>query len=185
MMKEQEYSRKLIIENSLGFHVRPVQRFSELARAFKGNVQVEIEGDSADGKSVMGLMSLGAQSGSEMNLITSGIDAEQALELLSYVVSENFFVEEQDDPPGRPHHIDRLVNFSECFKSNIMVEVNGEKVEATDADTLEDIGLQPTTCVKFHVQGEDEEQAAEVIEKLADYCFYVEEAMGAKKTKEG
>lgn len=185
MNEEQKYSRKLIIENQLGFHVRPVQRFSELARAFKGDVEVEIGGKKADGKSVMGLMSLGAQSGSEMKLITSGADAKQALDLLSFVVEENFFVEEDDPPPEDCRHIERLVTFSNCFESEIYVEVDGERVDAKDTEALKELGLQPTTSVAFQAEGEDAEQAGEILEKLDDYCFYIEEAMGAQNKKEG
>lgn len=185
MSEQQEYSRKVIIENQLGFHVRPVQRFSELARVFEGDIEVEIGGKRADGKSVMGLMSLGAQSGSEMEIITSGPDAKQAVDLLSFVVEENFFVEDQEVSPDAPsRHIDRLVTFCDCFESDIWVEIDDEQVDARDPQGLEEVGLQPTSSIKFHVDGEDSEQASQILEKLADYCFYIEEAMGAQEKKE-
>ncbi|MFW6280182.1 MAG: HPr family phosphocarrier protein, partial [Planctomycetota bacterium] len=186
MNNDQEYSDRVQIKNPLGFHVRPVQRFSELARAFAGDVEVEINDKKADGKSVMGLMSLGAQSGSEMKIITRGPDARQALDVLKFVVGENFFVEDLPESSEEgDRHIERLARFSSCFECDIWVEVEGQKVRATDQDALKDVGLEPTSAVQFHVEGDDGEQAEKVLGKLAEYSFYVEEAMGSGTQTKG
>ena len=186
MSTDEAHSKTVTIENRLGFHVRPVQRFSELARAFEGDVKVEIGGKKADGKSVMGLMSLGAKSGSEMTITTQGIDARQALDLLSFLASNRFFVEDRmDDDNPEERHIERLVKFSSCFDSDIEAEIEGERVDASDPEALRQVGLEPTSPVKFHIEGEDQKQASEVLEKLVDYRFYVEEAMGAESKNKG
>jgi phosphotransferase system HPr (HPr) family protein len=186
MNAEPEYSETVVIENPLGFHVRPVQRFAELAKAFEGEVEVQIGEKTASGKSVMGLMGLGGTCGSDMKITTRGPDARQAVELLSYVVAENFFVEDGIGEGERPErHIDRLTRFCSIFDSDIRVEVDGQEVDGSDKEALRDLCLEPTTDVEFRARGDDAEQASTVLQKLAHYCFYVEEAMGAKSEKKG
>lgn len=186
MSEEPEYSQTAVIENLLGFHVRPVQRFAELAKAFECEVEVQIGDKTVSGKSVMGLMTLGAKCGTEITVITRGQDARQAVELLTFVVSEKFFVEDQIKEGERPErHIERLVTFCSIFESDIRVQVDGQEVEGCDEKGLRALCLQPTTDVSFKVEGEDAEQARGVLEKLADYCFYVEAEMGEKSPKKG
>jgi phosphocarrier protein len=186
MSEEPEYSQAVVIENLLGFHVRPVQRFAELAKAFRCEVEVQIGEKTVSGKSVMGLMTLGAKCGTEITVVTRGPDARQAVELLTYVVSERFFVEDQIKEGQQPErHIERLVKFCSIFESDIRVQVDDQEVDGCDEKGLRDVCLQPTTDVRFEVEGEDAEQARTVLEKLADYCFYIEAEMGEKSPNKG
>ena len=181
MGAQAAYTTQMPIRNPLGFHVRPVQRFAELAQAFKGDVEVDIEGRKASGKSVMSLMSVRGRHGSIMKITTSGSDGRQAAGLLGFVVGENFFVEDDLGSAADPNrHIARLAKFASCSNSEVFVELDGRKADARRCGELLRLGLKPTSKVEFHVKGEDAEQAERVLELLARRCFYVEEEMGAE-----
>lgn len=175
-----QYEIELSIENPLGFHVRPVQRFAELAQLFKADIEVEIGGRSASGKSVMGLMSLGGRYGSNIKIKTKGEDARQALNILSYVIKENFFVEDGECVENRPdRHIERLANFASAFESDIKLISNGKEIDAKDQKALSEEKFDPTSDVSFEVKGPDAEQAGTVLNKLKKYSFYLEDHMGS------
>lgn len=172
---------ELVINNRLGFHVRPIQRFAELAQVFRSDIEVRIEDRKASGKSVMGLMRLLGKHGSVMKVTAKGGDAPAALGVLKFLVENNFFVE--DDPgtelaPQR--HITRLAKIASCFRSRVAVELDGRMADARDVEGLRSLDITPTSKPALHVSGEDSEQAREVLEKLVGHCFYIEEAMGLK-----
>ncbi len=176
MDSQQEYSCELCIENPLGFHVRPVQRFAELAQAFEADISVEIDGKDASGKSVMGLMSLGGRCGARMKIRTNGRDARQALSVISYLVKEDFFVEDTLDPASKPsRHVERLKNFSSFFDSDIALLLDGQKIDLKCQEQLESLHFHPNADMEFIIDGDDSEQASHVLKKLVDYRFYVED----------
>lgn len=179
MIPSQEYTCELSIENPLGFHVRPVQRFVELAQAFKADITVEIEGREASGKSVMALMSLGGRHGATMRIKTRGEDARQALDVVCFLVQENFFVEDDIEPEEAPRrHIDRLKRFVSFFESSVKIIINGdEEVDVKSSSVFDALDFSPDADIDFVVEGRDEEQALEVLNKLVDYKFFVEDAM--------
>jgi len=161
--------------------VRPVQRFAELASLFRSDIQVEIDGRKASGKSMLGLISLGGEYGSVMSICASGDDARQALELLSYLVEENFFVEDYLEAGKSPdRHITRLTKFASCFDSEVWVMFEGRKVNGRDREALQSLGLKPSSEVCFLTEGPDAEQARSALNTLASYRFYVEEELGAR-----
>jgi len=179
MAAEQAHTAKLVIKNPLGFHVRPIQRFVELARAFRGDIQVEINNRQASGKSVMGLMSLGGRHGSTMTITTDGEDAKQALALLRFLVESDFFVEDSLDPSAEPdRHISRLATFVSCFDSQVWLQAGGKRVPADDFDGLRALDVTPTSHIAFDVKGADGDQARQVLNSLIKNRFYVEEEMG-------
>jgi len=185
MTQDGTYTAELVIKNPLGFHVRPIQRFVELARAFKGDVQVQIGSRQASGKSVMGLMSLGGRHGSKMKIVVKGEDAKQAMGLLRFLVERDFFVEDHLDTAQFPErHIERLAEFASCFESEVWVELDKQRVCAKCHQKLRELGVQPTSAVVFHASGKDAEQALQVLEKLAKNRFYVEEEMSRAADEE-
>jgi len=174
------YSTELTIKNKLGFHVRPIQRFAELARAFACEVEVQVEDRKAPGKSVLHLMSLRGRAGAPMKITACGDDARQALCVLKFLAENRFFVEDNLDQELHPlRHLVRLSKMASCFESEIRVELNGQVVDAKRLPRLKELGLTPTSEVRFSISGEDADQARAVMENLLKYRFYIEEAMGA------
>ncbi len=184
MTSQAAVSAELTIKNLLGFHVRPIQRFAELARVFRSDIEVEVEDRKASGKSVMGLMSLGARHRSIAKITATGEDAHQAVGVLSFLVESTFFVE--DDPGAELHpdrHVMRLAKIASCFNSELSVELCGQRADVQDFAEVLKLGLKPTSDVKFHAHGEDAQQALKVLKHLAERCFYIEEEMSAKRKR--
>lgn len=65
--------------NELGLHARPATRIVQTAARFKCEVELEREGQRANGKSVMGVLLLGCAKGSSVLVRARGADAEQAV----------------------------------------------------------------------------------------------------------
>ncbi len=78
------------IRNKYGFHARPSTSFSELAGRFAASVRVTADRMQVDGKSIMGLMSLGAPQGTVVVIEAEGPDADKAAEALKAHVDDRF-----------------------------------------------------------------------------------------------
>jgi phosphotransferase system HPr (HPr) family protein len=78
------------ILNTYGFHARPSTTFSQIARGFDAEITVEVDGQTADAKSVMELMSLGVEQGREIRIRAEGADAEAAVDALKEHVDDRF-----------------------------------------------------------------------------------------------
>lgn len=83
--------RKIQIKNSQGLHARPASMFVKIANRFESDVTVRKDGESVNGKSIMGLMTLAASEGSFIEIEVSGSDAEKAMEAL-----EQFLLTDHD-----------------------------------------------------------------------------------------
>ncbi len=81
------------IRNKYGLHARPAAEFVKLAAQFSADVRVRREELEVNGKSIMGVMMLAAECGSELEIRVAGEDAEEALSQLSALI-ENGFGEE-------------------------------------------------------------------------------------------
>lgn len=78
------------IVNAAGMHARPASEFVRLAGGFACEVRVEKDGLEVNGKSIMGVLMLAAEQGSELAIRADGSDAEQALEALRALVASGF-----------------------------------------------------------------------------------------------
>ena len=71
-------------------HARPAAEFVKLASRFQADIWVRKDGTEVNGKSIMGVMMLAAECGSEIHIRASGEDAEVALDELAALVSQGF-----------------------------------------------------------------------------------------------
>lgn len=76
--------------NRLGIHARPAAMFVKIANQFEAEVLVEKDGETVNGKSIMGLMMLAAGPGSRIRVRANGTDATQATEALALLVNGKF-----------------------------------------------------------------------------------------------
>lgn len=84
------YEKTVKIPNKLGFHARPAQQFANLASQFKSEISVEKDGNVANGKSILGLLMLVADYGSEITIRAEGPDEQEAVEALVKLVEDGF-----------------------------------------------------------------------------------------------
>lgn len=82
--------KKLIVKNKQGLHARPAALFVQIANKFDSRITVKREGEEeVNGKSIMGILILGAEKGSTISIEADGHDAQLAiLELEKIVTSE-------------------------------------------------------------------------------------------------
>ena len=85
-MKEIEVQ----VANRLGLHARAAARFVQLASSFESRITVSRDGSRADGKSILGLLTLAAREGTRLRLTAEGSDAGEALAQLDALVRERF-----------------------------------------------------------------------------------------------
>ena len=69
---------RLPLTNGSGLHARAASQLVMLARRFQAEVLVELNARKADAKSLLALMLLGADGGSEVTVTVSGEDATKA-----------------------------------------------------------------------------------------------------------
>lgn len=77
--------RKVKIINNAGLHTRPAATIVKLASKYKCDFYLIKDGMQINGKSIIGVMTLAAEKGSEITLIFDGEDEEQAaVEITDY-----------------------------------------------------------------------------------------------------
>ena len=81
---------KVEIVNRLGLHARAATLFVETSSAFASEIAVSKGSERVDGKSIIALMTLAAGIGSEIEIETSGDDAQPALAALCALVANKF-----------------------------------------------------------------------------------------------
>ena len=78
------------IRNRLGMHARAAVKFVQLGNKFRCEVKVIKDETEANGKSIMGLLTLVAAHGVTMKIVCEGDDADAALAALVELVGSGF-----------------------------------------------------------------------------------------------
>ena len=79
--------KKIVIKNKLGLHARPAALFVQVANKFDSDITVKKGSRKVNGKSIMGILTLEAGSGSAVFVKIEGNDAHQAMTELEKVLS--------------------------------------------------------------------------------------------------
>ncbi|MCZ7635126.1 MAG: HPr family phosphocarrier protein [Verrucomicrobia bacterium] len=88
--KKTRVEREMTVVNKLGIHARPASMFVRLANRFDCDVFVEKDGETVNGKSIMGLMMLAAGPGSRIRVRAEGAQAAAALDEIESLVHSKF-----------------------------------------------------------------------------------------------
>jgi phosphocarrier protein len=78
------------IINKRGLHARASAKLVEAAARFKCHITVSKDGQIVDARSIMGLMMLAASLGTEIELVTEGPDADEAMTAILALVEAKF-----------------------------------------------------------------------------------------------
>lgn len=89
-MSQPRAAATVVIQNRLGLHARPAMAFVDAAVACSCNVSLRRGDQTVDGKSIMQVMMLAATHGTELEIITEGVGAEEACAKLKALVEAKF-----------------------------------------------------------------------------------------------
>ena len=87
-------SKTVTIVNKLGLHARAATQLVRVANKFDAKVTLVKGEKEADANSVLGLMMLESHQGEQVEIISDGEDAEQALEAIASLIDGKFNEEE-------------------------------------------------------------------------------------------
>ncbi len=82
--------RSFVVQVEEGLHMRPLSQLASRVRQFRSEVRISKGAAVADARSVIDLMTLEAEFGSEVVVEASGPDAEDALQSLTRLFESNF-----------------------------------------------------------------------------------------------
>ncbi len=89
-----EVTKTVVLGNKYGLHVRPATMLAQAAARFQSELSISKDGVEVDGKSVLEMISLGAECGSELIIRAEGDDAAEAVASLEELVKSRFHEEE-------------------------------------------------------------------------------------------
>lgn len=83
-------NRVATIQNKRGLHARAAAKFAQVAGEFDAQVTVSRGGQSVSGISIMGLMMLAANPGTQISLSATGAQATAALDAICGLIDAKF-----------------------------------------------------------------------------------------------
>jgi phosphocarrier protein len=78
------------IKNRAGIHARPAALLVQTASKFKSKISIEKDDDKINGKSIMGIITLGAGFGTNLKIIAEGEDEQDAVNALIHLFDSKF-----------------------------------------------------------------------------------------------
>jgi phosphotransferase system HPr (HPr) family protein len=77
---------RVVLPAEVALHARPAAIFVREAAGFAAAVEVAAHGRSANAKSILEVLGLGAEGGTPLELAASGVDATEAVERLAALI---------------------------------------------------------------------------------------------------
>ncbi len=81
---------KVTIVNDAGLHARPAAALVKLASKFKCDFYIHMYGYKVNGKSILGVMTLAAEQGAELELELNGEDEDEAAQAIIELIEDGF-----------------------------------------------------------------------------------------------
>jgi phosphocarrier protein HPr len=91
----------VVVCNPQGLHMRPADLLVRTANQYQARVSLSKDDQWADCKSILSLLTLGAEHGSSLVLAAEGDDAEAAIRAIGELFAKGFFEMESTDPSPR------------------------------------------------------------------------------------
>lgn len=88
--REKTFSREVVVANTQGLHARPADLLAREARRWQSRIELVAESQRADGKSILEVLTLAAESGTRLVVEATGPDAREALEAIGSLFDRNF-----------------------------------------------------------------------------------------------
>lgn len=89
MTNSEPIRRQVILAHRNGLHLTPIGAIVKSSQGFTADVKVSFDGKTADTRSAMEMMLLGATHGAELSLEAVGADAAPALQAIAEILETN------------------------------------------------------------------------------------------------
>ncbi len=99
--KAESLSQTFVLQNRQGLHCRPAALLVKTLTSFDCRVTVEGNGAIANGRSIIGLMTLAAGFGTKLTFILTGPGARRAMNAIQCLFENNFSAAYLDGRPSR------------------------------------------------------------------------------------
>jgi phosphocarrier protein len=86
----EKLSARVTIPNKRGLHARASAKVVEASARFQSDIHFIKDGNSVNGRSIMGLMMLAASLGSQVEITVEGNDAAEAMKAILALVEAKF-----------------------------------------------------------------------------------------------
>lgn len=90
-----EFRRQIEVRNRLGIHARPANLIARAAMRFTSRVEITKGNECIDAKSIISLLTLGAEQGTVLEIMADGEDAEEAVKAVCELFDRRF--DEEDE----------------------------------------------------------------------------------------
>lgn len=94
-------TRRVVIVNRKGLHARASAKLAKLALTLPATVTISFDGETADARSIMDLLCLGAGVGDQVDLSASGKNVDAALDAVAAMFNDGFGELSEDDATGK------------------------------------------------------------------------------------
>lgn len=96
-MSDNAATRQVRVSNPQGLHARPAHALVNLASRFQSEIEYIRDHERVDGKSILSVLTLAAEQGTELIIEARGEDAKDALDALEHLFLEGFGDASSDD----------------------------------------------------------------------------------------
>lgn len=86
----QRVRKKLEIRNRLGMHARASALLVQTVNRFSSEVRISKDDNVVNGRSIMGVLTLGAAKGSKIRVEARGADAQEAMVAIEELIEDKF-----------------------------------------------------------------------------------------------
>ena len=83
-------TKDVIIKNRAGIHARPAALLVQTANSFDSEIFIEKENNRINGKSIMGIITLGASYNTKLAIIAEGHDEQEAVDAIVSLFENRF-----------------------------------------------------------------------------------------------
>lgn len=92
----------ITIQNPTGLHARPAKIFVNTAKQFKSDIRVQHGEKKANAKSLISMLTLGVETGSEIRILVDGTDEDEAIGVLETAVLSGLGESEHIEAAAQP-----------------------------------------------------------------------------------
>ncbi|HYS11442.1 MAG TPA: HPr family phosphocarrier protein [Myxococcales bacterium] len=89
-MAEESIEKVCTVRNKMGLHARPAAQIVQTANRYPCDVTLEKDGQSVNGKSIMGVLMLAAALGTSVTVRTEGEQARQCADAIGDLFEKGF-----------------------------------------------------------------------------------------------